>query len=325
MLRWQAQILSTIRVPHSEGLPLQLTGWELALIANKFFVYAGVSASVGGPLTVLLLRDSEILFQSIRRYALSAGSIGFVASILGFYLQVGFLAEEGILGILNPLYREILWSSSVGDSTFARIAGFAMVVFSLLIATHRWQAAGTFVGAVRNLIAASTYLLACAWLLYSFTPVGHTAVLHWTWCLTLALHVFLVACWLGSLWPLFLTCKLLPPDQIYSVMHKFGRMASVFVALLIAGGAAVALQLFGSPIELISTNYGRAFMAKLMFVVGMLFLALRHKKRLVPALLRSQEGASRLKTSIGFEILIGVAVLIVTAFLTTSVGPEHGI
>ncbi len=303
---------------------MQLTGWELALIACKFFAYTGVAASVGGPLTALLQRNSEIFLQSIRRYVLYGGIFGFVASILGFYLQVGLLAEDGLSGVLSPLYREILWSSSVGDSTFARIAGFAMVVVSLLVATHRWEAAGFFIGAVRNLIAASTYLLACVWLLYSFTPVGHTAVLHWTWCLTLALHVFLVAWWLGSLWPLFLICKLLPADQLYGVMHRFGRMASVFVAVLIAGGAAVALQLFGSPSELISTNYGRAFLAKLTFVVGMLLLALHHKKRLVPALLQSKEGAFRLKRSIGFEMLIGVAVLIVTAFLTTSVGPEHG-
>jgi copper resistance protein D len=307
------------------SLILDLTNWELAMIASKFFVYIGVAASVGGPASVWLLGESDISIQPLRVYVLSAAILGFTASILGFYLQVGFLAEEGFPGMFNDLYQGILWSSSVGHSTYVRSAGFAMVVVTVLIATHGRSAAKTFVGASRNLLAASTYLLGCAALLYSFTPVGHTAVLHWTWCLTLALHLLLIAWWLGSLWPLLLSCSLLRSDQLHPVMHKFGQIASVLVLLLIACGSAVAFQLFNSPSELISTNYGRAFLTKLLLVLGILLLALRHKVQLVPALIAgSERSAARLGKSIKLEMVIGIGILLVTAFLTTAVGPEHG-
>ena len=61
---------------------------------------------------------------------------------------------------------------------------------------------------------------------------------------------------------------------------------------------------------------------KLLLVSSILMLAVRHKYKLVPNLKRAL-GSSKLNKSISIEMLIAFLILLITAGLTSIVGPDY--
>jgi putative copper resistance protein D len=89
--------------------------------------------------------------------------------------------------------------------------------------------------------------------------------------------------------------------------------------LLIAGGL-LALNLVHSLTELISTAYGRALAFKLFLVLALLGIAALNKFKLVPALLLIRS-SDKFRHSVRVEMLIASLLLLLTAYLSTVVGP----
>ena len=84
-------------------------------------------------------------------------------------------------------------------------------------------------------------------------------------------------------------------------------------------GGYMSYQLVGSFPGLIGTGYGQALIVKVLLVGLLIGLAAANKLRFVPAL-RSGDpvGASHLSKSISAELFIILAVLGMTAVLTTN-------
>jgi len=102
------------------------------------------------------------------------------------------------------------------------------------------------------------------------------------------------------------------------VGHRFGFVASVTVPVLILVGGYMGYQLVGSFSALIGTGYGQAMILKVLLVAGLLGLAAANKLRFIPALRSGDPAAARhLSKSISIEWLVILAVLGVTALLTT--------
>ena len=79
-------------------------------------------------------------------------------------------------------------------------------------------------------------------------------------------------------------------------------------------------ELLDSPFDLIHTGYGVVLLVKLVLVAAILAVAAINKLVLVPSMLASVS-ISRLQTSIRVELAIAAAILIVTSYLSTVVGP----
>ena len=83
----------------------------------------------------------------------------------------------------------------------------------------------------------------------------------------------------------------------------------------------MVLQLLNEPQEIVTTTYGRVLALKLIAVTGIVAIAARHKFSLVPGL-NEANGMQRLQQSIDREIRVALLIVIVTAVLTTVIGPE---
>jgi putative copper resistance protein D len=136
------------------------------------------------------------------------------------------------------------------------------------------------------------------------------------------LHVLVMAWWFGALFPLKQACHEQDYVQLYSLMDKFGRQASIAVSLLLVAGLWLAFQLVGTFAALFSSSYGQTFLLKLALVVSMLGIAAKHKLKLVPQL-KNNDGREALSKSISIEMIVALAILSVTAGLTSVVGPAN--
>jgi copper transport protein len=144
-------------------------------------------------------------------------------------------------------------------------------------------------------------------------------------------HQGAMAVWLGGLVGLLVI--ILPRrdvDQLRAVVPRFSSAAFACVVLLVVTGTVQSWRQLGSLDALTSTNYGRILLLKVAIVAGLVLLAafsravVRRGFRLAtplpagPGALVAQgdaDDAEKLERSVAFEIVLGVAVLVTTAFL----------
>lgn len=300
---------------------MELNLWALALLMSKLGIYLGFAVAVGGvSLVFILAGNARRLGRPLGQYLWILTVLALLCTSLAFFVQVGAVADSGWSGMWHPLFRSILWSSTVGDSTLWRAIGFALMLVVLAAFRIPRDIKG---GACFRILAFVLWVVALAMLAFSSSLVGHSAELGLWVQLALSVHVLAIAWWMGALWPLWLSCKKLDGELLHALMPRFGQFAQAAVALLILVGVFLAIQLLDSVSALWLTEYGRTLSIKLIGVSIILLLALYHKLRLVPALLSNPESSSRLARSIQIEMALGFLIFLATAVLTTLVGPVH--
>lgn len=299
---------------------MDISPWSLAQVLCKLFIYGGIAAAIGPPFVSRLNQSSPEFTSFIRRFSLILLSSGFIAALLLFFLQVGALADRGLMSMGDELMRSILWRTRAGPSLILQLMGFAF----------GWLLVFLFIGqpqgnVLSRAIALLIYCLSFACLVVSLAIVGHTAELSALLQIVIAFHVGLMAWWLGCLAPLRKACLCLPAPTLFSVMNNFSRCAMALVAVLLVSGGILAWQLFAGWQALLATRYGWIFIGKISLVVLILLVAARNKFQLTPRLLNSEatDARGKLATTILVEIAIALGILLVTAALTTLSGPEH--
>jgi putative copper resistance protein D len=161
-------------------------------------------------------------------------------------------------------------------------------------------------------------------LLASFTFVGHTANGAQRWLLSpvLLAHLCFVAFWFGALGPLYLVSAHEPAETSSGVVAQFSARALWLVPALFVAGVVLAAGLL-PDLAALRRPYGLLLLTKVTgFCVLMLFAAL-NRWRFGPAL-RSGEAAAgrRFRSALVAEYALIVAVLCVTAVMTTFFSPE---
>jgi len=287
--------------------------WDALIVASKWMYYIGSALTVGALLSPALL---GFVFRDFR--ALLAGAwCGVTLAIIGattwFFASTGGMAEDGLQGMLDPLMREIMWDSGIGESSRYRIG--AVLCFSVgLVLMHTQKC---YMPRAILLACVSGILLSA----YSFTLVGHM-VDQPVWArILLGLHVVAMLCWLGVLWPLIRFCQRAKLPQLYAAAERFGHYASGFVPAMLLVGVVLAWLLLDSFESLFTSSYGLVLVFKLLCVAGMLICAARNKFALVPAL-KVQGSIVRFKHSLYVESVLAIVLLVLCAVLTSSVGPE---
>ena len=271
----------------------------LEAIATKFALYLGVITATGTVMATLMFK-----LDRTRRLAAIFAVLGLFATILSFSLRGANLTGD-LSGMTDPMTLSLLWTTPVGTALALRLIGLNLLLVGLFLGRI-----GAWVSVLGGIIA-----------LFSFTQIGHissseSALME----VALILHLLAVALWIGVLTPLY---RLASSSTRYAsaadVGHQFGLVASVSVPVLIVVGGYMGYQLVGSFTALVETGYGQALIIKILLVGGLLALAAVNKLRFIPAL-RSGDpiAASHLSKSIYVEWLFILAVLGVTAVLTTN-------
>ena len=270
----------------------------LAAIVTKFALYLGVMTAAGTVMATLMFR-----LDRTRGLAAAFAVLGIVATILAFSLRGANLTGD-VSGMTDPVMLGLLWTTPVGTALLLRLVGLGLLIV------------GLFIGSVGNWVS----VLGGAIAIWSFDHVGHVSGRDTTLLdIALTLHLLAVALWIGVLTPLK---RLVSSSDTYAsaadVGHRFGVVASATVPALIIAGGYMSYQLVGSFSGLIGTGYGQALIIKVLLVGGLLGLAAANKFRFMPALRSGHPAAARhLSKSISFEWLVILAVLGMTAVLTT--------
>ena len=233
---------------------------------------------------------------------------------------MGLINARGLTGMFDWNMASLLLETQLGDVTSLRLTGFILALASGLLFFRKTvrliqppQQSAYRILLIANSIA---FLL----IAFSFTKGGHISILSEIARIAIVLHLFAFSTWIGSLFPLLLLTNSTQMGLLQRLMRQFGDQALKIVVVLAGAGMLMLLELLDSPVELYTTPYGLALSMKLLLVLVTLGAAATNKLVLVPAIL-NEVNPSRLRRSIRIEILAATLVLIVTAYLSTIVGP----
>ncbi|MEX0308805.1 MAG: copper resistance D family protein, partial [Tateyamaria sp.] len=150
--------------------------------------------------------------------------------------------------------------------------------------------------------------------------IGHVPAKDTPWLSALLLiHLIVAAFWIGILGPLQRLALQGTAEATADLGHRFGQIAALAVPLLILAGLVIAYVLVGSIGALIGTGYGQALILKVAIVGLLLGAAAVNKLRFVPKLAEGDRSAAgNLSRSITYEWIAFIAILFVTATLTSA-------
>lgn len=288
-----------------------------ATLVTKLLIYAGFAQAVAIPFIAILCRFNQSILNQLKKVSYISLLIALMAIIAYFFIQVAVFAEEGFSGAIEPFYIKLIWQSGVGEMTVWRTFAVIMAMLNLTL-IYRYSHKPRSWLLVFSLLIYFSVLITMG---LSFSASGHVSELTYLAHIAIALHVMLAFWWLGSLWPLVVICKTFHPQTVADIMHRFGQIGLFMVVLLIVAGGYLAFNLIDDFNALANTDYGQLFSFKLILVFHILLLAAFHKFILVPGLLKARKSKQSLAGSITAELMIGLAILVVTAILTTWVGP----
>ena len=284
--------------------------WLAASVLTKSGIYL-TSFFAAGSLLVLWLLKPSLVAGTKQHLQLTIWAIlgSAVLTVLRIAVQAGQIYDEGWSGLFNIEMISIIAEGPLGPSSYVRLAGLALLLSAVWLGVARSPM--TIAGAV--LIAVS------------FSIIGHATKDQVILGSLIVLHLLAVSYWLGALYPLHVMAD--ERDNLVQtgeIAHKFGKQAAFIVPVLIIAGVAFAINLVGSPLNLIGTDYGLLLLFKIVMVAGLLALAALNKFRLVPTLMQgNQASAKRLQTSIKLEFIAFLIIFALTAMLTTAVNlPE---
>lgn len=293
--------------------------WNTVIVLSKIVFYVGFACIAGYTFFRQIFERNEYLNNSLTvnlEWMRASIIAALIANGVWFFSNTGAMVEEGIHGALDPDMLGIMWDSSIGDGTLLRTIGL-MIAILVLISPFKLKSVVLNNYLRQGILVSSLFLLA-----YTFTCIGHVSELGVFEKVLLILHVLVMAWWFGALFPLKQACHESDYGQLYSLMDKFGRQASIAVSLLLIAGLWLAFQLVGNVEELFSSSYGQTLLLKLALVTSILGIAAKHKLKLVPQL-KNNDGRDALSKSISIELVVAFAILSVTAGLTSVVGPVN--
>lgn len=277
---------------------------EFSSIISKFTLYLGVLFAAGTVFYTILFETEKSKSSFSSRFSvLTFASIGILASLIVYGIQAARLTGEAA-SMLDPEMLGILWETPVGNVLVMRVVGLMLILGSASIGAF-----GKILGIIGSILAVA-----------SFTQIGHvTNTESIIPQILLLLHLIGIALWSGILLPLFkLSSDVDLTTTTGAIAHRFGKIASGFVPVLLIAGGWLAFELVGSIQNLFFTGYGQTLLVKIVLVTALLGLAAANKLRFVPALMAEDITASNhLRASVRLEIILVVLVLLLTAILTS--------
>jgi len=288
--------------------------WIYATWLVKVFLYLGTAFVIGGAFCYFLLGDYIVIKKAILRYVTIGSFIGFLSSILSFFILIGSFSNTGFLGMWDSNYINILINTSTGHAHVIRSTSFLFLFLFMLL---KLSSGASQITKIEGSIFSALLIP----IVFSFSQLGHVTNLSLFAQILLSIHVLAMSLWMGSLYPLWKTSRIIKGLSLKKSMHLFGKIAAFIVGILLACGVSIALLLLKDLDTLFNTSYGHGFIMKIIFVLCIFLLAAFNKWYFTPRL-DHQRYANQLGYAILFEMSLGLAILLTTGYITTVVGIE---
>lgn len=304
-------------------------------VAGRILAFTGLSLAFGAALFLFWVPGAVPVPRAPVLEALLAGaSLHLLGTIL---LLQSTLAQTGI-------HWADLAGSTVGATLLLR-AGLAAAgfLFALLALSRRAPQVGPPLAAVVLLLGAAL----------GSARLGHASLLGVPGIAVDAIHLVAATAWIGGLlvflWLLAeARRKAWSADTVRVLGIRFGTAALVSVIALVAAGAAATLAIRGAPdpanlLGTLAGGWGRFLGAKLALTLALVGIAainryailepaadrgLSHRLqhwvgRWAPTARQLDDGAPALRRLLQLEALLGVATLVLAAFLTSISPPAE--
>lgn len=285
------------------------------MIGVRVGVYAGLLLAIGSLVFAMVFPAAPASAQQrATRVGLVAACMGLPLLLLEWPLRAGFLGGGRLDAALDPSLLVIAAEGSQGIRFLLGALGLVAIGVGLMLQRRRPRVGGV-IGSAGALAVAG-----------GLAQAGHTGS-YAAWLLgpLLTVHVLAAAFWVGALLPLHRLAAVAQDPAAAAVLERFGRVAAGVVAALVVAGLIMGWWLTGSVMALVTSAYGQVLLVKLAVVAALLGLAALNKWRLVPAFAAGDPRAGpALRRSIRFESTLAVAVVAVTALLTSAPSPPAG-
>ncbi|PRZ45130.1 CopD family protein [Tritonibacter scottomollicae] len=288
------------------GVLAALEPVQIASILVKAGMYVSVLLAAGSVLNLWLLTELDAAAsRRLRRLAAWSAIVGIVFSALNIPLRAAFF-YGGFAGVFDPMMLQIALFSPFGLSIEADILG--LLAIATIVLNRSWTRPVAVLGVVLVAI--------------SFALRGHaTGDPRLALSTLFVIHILAASFWIGGFYPLYDMAGR-GNEAAARTVKRFGQAALVMVGLLVTAGVAILVILAGNPVAALTQPWGQFLMLKLAVVALLLGLAGLNKLRLTPALEKTGDG-NPLQSSIRWEAVAFVLILIVTATFTSTVAPEH--
>ena len=284
-----------------------------------------------------MLQEAEHGFE----VAEAARQLGQFLAWFGIFGPLGFrfVVMRGGGGSLAQPDRELaavdqMRAAALKGAATIGMGGALLLIVDLLPWTGR-----TAVALVCAAVLALAYAVALrgsqgAWTLALLAGLVLTfrnvVTLRWT-TLVNPVHMTCAALWIGTLFvivsaglPAVLRAPLGPlrGPLVRELITRFSPLALFSSGLLVLTGVLTAWRHLGAVNELWNSSYGYALMVKLCFVAGVAALGAWNWRRMSPRL-GTDEAAHAIRRSATGEVLVALAVLLVTAVLVSLPAPAE--
>lgn len=295
---------------------------------DRVLLYAGLALLIGGGVFLFLIARGTSAIRRLRAIVWGGWALTLFATIVGIMLEGPYGEGSGLSDAFKWSVVHDILSTHYGTIARVRIVLLLLLLIPLAMMRRASEQrdppiATMTVGGVLGILLASTLGLS-----------GHAYTGSWVW-LALPLdtvHVLGMAVWLGGL--VALLAGALGggfSGSLRRALMTFSRLAFWCVIALIVSGFFAAWRQVGFTIRgYTSTSYGNILLVKLA-IVAVLICVAAVSRRFVRARETAPLGApdsviaavderttTGLRRSVGVEVLLGIAVLAVTALLVNA-------
>jgi copper resistance protein D len=285
---------------------------SVAAIVVKTILYLTCLTAGGGALFLSIFAGGMTVAErlDIARFTRGMAAAGLCATIVRVLILSAMLGDDWA-AMWDWSLIQVILSGSEGQATAVRCGGL------IAIAASAFQT---------RAVAQAVALLGAVAGIGSFALTGHAGSVGPGALprVIVAIHLLGVSYWVGALVPLFRLAASSEYARFGRTLRRFGKIAVFAVSGLIAAGSVLLWLLLGSLAAITGSEYGQLVLSKLACVAGLLLLAAGNKIRLTPAVAAGDPAAlALLRWSIAAEIAVVLAILAITASLTTIVGPPQ--
>ena len=281
--------------------------WAIVTPLVKVLLYILSFLAVGTGLFILHFRSflSQPTLAYCYKLVSKSSLIGFIIAPLLLLMTAGNIGGD-LQSAFDPLMINLALSSKAGQSTLVLSFGFLL----LLLWISPFQNQRPIPG-----------ILGFALILSSFSLYGHSTINGLSSQLLIVLHLGAISFWVGSFLPLrYSTQGKIEEENLFQIAHQFGVYAVYYIGVLLITGLMLGTILVGGIDQLLSSDYGKAFLLKIAFVTTLLGIGAINKFRLVPQLKNNNfPYVIKLRKSINVEISILFIILVISSLLTTSI------
>lgn len=273
-------------------------------------------------LAALVLFVGAVFISLLLRLSLLPALLPLMAATVA--IAIAATAYESIAGALRlgdiGFLGDVLFDSRNG--LWLQQRWYALIVAGLLLSVRLLRPRLLN----ERVLAQTLAVLAIAWLA-STSAVSHGAAIGsgWIWgTLFDALHLALVAVWIGGLVSLILALRGRPQNRVESV-RRFSIAAAASVPVLVAAGLLSALIQIPNVDGLVETDWGLTFLVKIIVLVVLFATAATNAFLLRPrdadADGQNEDLAIRFRRMMRIEAVLGLVVIVVSAVLTQLPSP----